>query len=105
MTIPPTRRPRPVLLCILDGWGCTAAAADNAIALARKPAWDRLMRTSPHAVADASELHVGLPSGQMGKMPTRPTYSPVTVFSPKKQGQVPYPLLPASEDHSNSPAV
>ncbi len=66
MTIPPTPRPRPVLLCILDGWGCAGGGSDNAIALARKPVWDRLMRTSPHAVADASELHVGLPSGQMG---------------------------------------
>src|SRR5215468_773537 len=66
LTIPPTPRPRPVLLCILDGWGCAGGGSDNAIALARKPVWDRLMRTSPHAVADASELHVGLPSGQMG---------------------------------------
>jgi 2,3-bisphosphoglycerate-independent phosphoglycerate mutase len=61
-----TPRPRPVLLCILDGWGCSEQAADNAIALARKPVWDRLMRTSPNGVADASERHVGLPSGQMG---------------------------------------
>ena len=58
--------PRPVLLCILDGWGCSDQTADNAIALARKPVWDRLMRTSPNGVADASERHVGLPSGQMG---------------------------------------
>ena len=66
MTIPPMPRPRPVLLCILDGWGCASGGSDNAIALARKPVWDRLVRTSQHAVADASELHVGLPSGQMG---------------------------------------
>jgi len=66
VTTLPMHRPRPVLLCILDGWGCSEHAADNAIAQARKPTWDRLMRTSPHAFADASELHVGLPAGQMG---------------------------------------
>jgi 2,3-bisphosphoglycerate-independent phosphoglycerate mutase len=59
-------RPRPVVLCILDGWGEAPATEDNAIARARKPTWDRLMADSPHALVDASELHVGLPRGQMG---------------------------------------
>ncbi len=58
--------PRPVVLCILDGWGEASPADDNAIARARKPNWDRLMASSPHALIDASELHVGLPRGQMG---------------------------------------
>ncbi len=59
-------RPRPVVLCILDGWGAREAAPDNAIALAKTPYLDRLYRTRPHALIDASELEVGLPSGQMG---------------------------------------
>src|SRR5262249_1136710 len=66
MTTMPPKRPSPVLLCILDGWGCSDQRDDNAIALAHNPVWDRLMRTMPHALLDASELHVGLPTGQMG---------------------------------------
>ncbi|MGD9742300.1 MAG: 2,3-bisphosphoglycerate-independent phosphoglycerate mutase [Dongiaceae bacterium] len=59
-------RPRPVVLCILDGWGERPAAADNAMTLAATPVWHRLMQESPHALIDASALEVGLPEGQMG---------------------------------------
>jgi 2,3-bisphosphoglycerate-independent phosphoglycerate mutase len=59
-------RPRPVVLCILDGWGHREPSEDNAIGRARTPVIDRLMDGSPHALIDASELAVGLPSGQMG---------------------------------------
>ncbi len=58
--------PRPVVLCILDGWGDSPPGAANAIALARTPVWERLLASSPHAIIDASESHVGLPQGQMG---------------------------------------
>jgi len=61
-----TSRPRPVVLCILDGWGHRADPDHNAILDARTPNWDRFMATCPHALLDASELEVGLPSGQMG---------------------------------------
>ena len=61
-----TSRPRPVVLCILDGWGHREGGADNAVALARTPHWDRFLAGSPHALLDASELEVGLPQGQMG---------------------------------------
>jgi 2,3-bisphosphoglycerate-independent phosphoglycerate mutase len=61
-----TSRPRPVVLCILDGWGERADRADNAIADARTPVWHTLMRRWPHAHLDASEHYVGLPDGQMG---------------------------------------
>jgi 2,3-bisphosphoglycerate-independent phosphoglycerate mutase len=61
-----TSRPRPVVLCILDGWGHRTDPDHNAILDARTPVWDRLMATCPHALLDASELEVGLPSGQMG---------------------------------------
>jgi 2,3-bisphosphoglycerate-independent phosphoglycerate mutase len=61
-----TRRPRPLVLCILDGWGEREDGADNAIARARTPVWHALMRRWPHASLDASEHYVGLPDGQMG---------------------------------------
>ncbi len=57
---------RPVLLCVLDGWGERAETENNAIRLAPTPVWDRLNATSPHGKLDASEQHVGLPAGQMG---------------------------------------
>ncbi|MBM3547180.1 MAG: 2,3-bisphosphoglycerate-independent phosphoglycerate mutase [Alphaproteobacteria bacterium] len=61
------RRPKPVVLCILDGWGHRAEPADdNAILKARTPNLDRLARLWPISFLDASELHVGLPKGQMG---------------------------------------
>ena len=72
MTIPPTPRPRPVLLCILDGWGCAGGGSDNAIALAKKPVWDRLMRTSPHAVADAVGAACRAAVGPDGQFRGRP---------------------------------
>jgi 2,3-bisphosphoglycerate-independent phosphoglycerate mutase len=59
-------RPRPVMLCVLDGWGHRAAAPDNAITRARTPVWDHLLATCPHALLDASAHEVGLPEGQMG---------------------------------------
>ncbi len=57
---------RPVVLLILDGFGCRGATPDNAIAGAHKPNWDRLLATCPQTTIDASELAVGLPGGQMG---------------------------------------
>lgn len=59
-------KPRPVVLCILDGWGDRNERDDNAIALANTPVWDAMIADCPHARLDASEGHVGLPSGQMG---------------------------------------
>jgi 2,3-bisphosphoglycerate-independent phosphoglycerate mutase len=63
---PRPARPRPLVLCILDGWGWRAETADNAIALARTPNWDRLLASRPHALVETSGLEVGLPPGQMG---------------------------------------
>src|SRR5262244_4347953 len=59
-------RPRPLVLCILDGWGERAKADDNAIETARAPNWHRLVSSWPHAHLQASEHYVGLPDGQMG---------------------------------------
>ncbi|MEO8537191.1 MAG: 2,3-bisphosphoglycerate-independent phosphoglycerate mutase [Betaproteobacteria bacterium] len=57
---------RPVLLLILDGFGCRDDAPDNAISRADAPRWHALLATCPHTTIDASELRVGLPEGQMG---------------------------------------
>ena len=44
---------RPVILVILDGFGCRPDAPDNAITNARTPNWDRLLATCPHTTIDA----------------------------------------------------
>ncbi|RLQ23533.1 2,3-bisphosphoglycerate-independent phosphoglycerate mutase [Seongchinamella sediminis] len=57
---------QPTVLIILDGWGYREESADNAIAGATTPVWDRLWRESPHTLISGSGLDVGLPAGQMG---------------------------------------
>jgi 2,3-bisphosphoglycerate-independent phosphoglycerate mutase len=59
-------RPRPAVLCILDGWGFRPDPRDNAILDARTPNYDRLIAACPQGLIDASETFVGLPKGQMG---------------------------------------
>jgi 2,3-bisphosphoglycerate-independent phosphoglycerate mutase len=56
----------PLVLTILDGWGYRAETANNAIALARKPSYDKLLKEFPNTLIRASEHFVGLPDGQMG---------------------------------------
>lgn len=56
----------PVLLLILDGFGYREDTDHNAVTQARKPNWDKLWNSYPHTLINASELHVGLPRGQMG---------------------------------------
>jgi 2,3-bisphosphoglycerate-independent phosphoglycerate mutase len=53
-------------LTILDGWGYRAETRGNAIAQARKPVYERLLREYPNTLLRASEHFVGLPGGQMG---------------------------------------
>ena len=62
----PEAAPRPVLLCILDGWGHREAVENNAIRLAGTPHWDRLSTSVPAAFLNTSAGDVGLPAGQMG---------------------------------------
>jgi len=57
---------RKAVLCILDGWGYSAAAAGNAIASASTPRYDALLRDHPNSLLAASGLAVGLPEGQQG---------------------------------------
>jgi 2,3-bisphosphoglycerate-independent phosphoglycerate mutase len=59
-------RPKPVLLIILDGWGCNPKTEANAIALANPPFYNHLLQTYPHTTLSASGEDVGLPAGQMG---------------------------------------
>jgi 2,3-bisphosphoglycerate-independent phosphoglycerate mutase len=60
------KRTKPVVLTILDGWGYRAQSEDNAIAQARKPTYDELLRKFPNTLVHTSGPFVGLPEGQMG---------------------------------------
>src|ERR1035437_38243 len=62
MAIPP----KPLILIILDGWGYAPPSNANAISLARKPNYDRLLAEFPNTLIHTSGRHVGLPTGQMG---------------------------------------
>ena len=55
-----------MVLTVLDGWGYRAEREGNAIALARKPTYDELLRTFPNTLIQTSGPFVGLPEGQMG---------------------------------------
>ena len=55
-----------MVLTVLDGWGYRAERKGNAIALARKPAYDELLRQFPNTLIQTSGPFVGLPEGQMG---------------------------------------
>src|SRR5580692_10350643 len=57
---------KPIVLTILDGWGYRPETHGNAIAQARKPTYDALLRDYPNTLLRASEHFVGLPDGQMG---------------------------------------
>jgi len=57
---------QPVVLIIMDGWGCAPPGPGNAVALANTPAFDSLWASYPHTLVEGSGLRVGLPAGQMG---------------------------------------
>ncbi len=57
---------KPLVLTILDGWGFSPVAEGNAIAAARKPTYDLLLRQYPNTLVQTSGPSVGLPEGQMG---------------------------------------
>jgi len=57
--------PKPVVLCILDGWGLSDRTEANAPYLANTPNFDAIMQ-GPHAQLITHGPDVGLPSGQMG---------------------------------------
>ena len=57
---------RPTVLMILDGYGLNDRTEGNAVALAKTPVMDRLMKEYPFVKGYASGMAVGLPDGQMG---------------------------------------
>ena len=57
---------KPVILCILDGWGISDRPEQSAPAQAKTPNFDRLMRDCPNATLITFGPDVGLPTGQMG---------------------------------------
>jgi 2,3-bisphosphoglycerate-independent phosphoglycerate mutase len=61
-----SKRPKPIVLTVLDGWGYRPETQGNAIALARKPNYDRLLKEFPNTLIHTSGPFVGLPEGQMG---------------------------------------
>jgi 2,3-bisphosphoglycerate-independent phosphoglycerate mutase len=57
---------KPVVLCILDGWGLGPDPATSAPAQANVPNFNQLWATCPHATLTTFGPDVGLPRGQMG---------------------------------------
>jgi 2,3-bisphosphoglycerate-independent phosphoglycerate mutase len=60
------RVPRPVVLCVLDGFGLNTDPRRNALLAADIPTWRDLWSLWPHSELQASGAAVGLPDGQMG---------------------------------------
>lgn len=57
---------RPVVLCVLDGWGLAPDSPSNAVTRAKTPRLRALVESYPHATLRASGRDVGLPDGVMG---------------------------------------
>ena len=57
---------KPLLLCIMDGFGINSAENGNAVKAAKTPNLDKLFENCPNTLLDASGMAVGLPDGQMG---------------------------------------
>ena len=57
---------KPIVLCILDGYGLNERKDHNAVAMANRPVMENLLATCPHVKGNASGMAVGLPDGQMG---------------------------------------
>ena len=57
---------KPIVLCILDGYGNNTSTEGNAVKNANTPVMDGLFAKWPVATIRTSGLDVGLPDGQMG---------------------------------------
>ena len=57
---------KPVVLCIMDGFGIRESKEGNAILSANTPNLTKLFKENPFTTIGASGLDVGLPDGQMG---------------------------------------
>jgi 2,3-bisphosphoglycerate-independent phosphoglycerate mutase len=60
------KRPKPVVLIVLDGWGIAPPLPGNAISLAKTPNMDKYWAGYPHTKLKACGRAVGLPEGEMG---------------------------------------
>ena len=61
---------KPVLLCIMDGFGKNESEVGNAIFAAETPNIDKIFAENPMTYIGASGMDVGLPDGQMGNSET-----------------------------------
>lgn len=57
---------KPVILCVLDGWGVPNSSQEAAAYANTTPTLDHILATYPHCLIEASGPDVGLPKGQMG---------------------------------------
>ena len=57
---------KPLVLCIMDGVGINQDMDNNAVAAAKMPFFNSLLKNYPHSMLDASGEAVGLPAGTMG---------------------------------------
>jgi len=57
---------KPVVLCIMDGFGKNDSDYGNAVVAAKTPRLDKIMAENPMTYIGASGMDVGLPDGQMG---------------------------------------
>ena len=60
------KKKKPVVLCIMDGFGHNPSDYGNAIKAANTPRLDEFMKNDPMTYIGASGMDVGLPDGQMG---------------------------------------
>lgn len=59
-------RPRPVVLCVIDGWGVAPAWGGNAVTLAHTPFMNMAIKNYPNMILSASGMAVGLPAEERG---------------------------------------
>ncbi len=60
------KKPKPLALIILDGWGVADDSPANAITSADTPNFDKWLKEYPNTLIETSGRAVGLPDGQMG---------------------------------------
>ncbi len=60
------KRPKPLVIALVDGLGVAPPSPGNAVSLAKTPYLDKLWPVYPHGYLHASGLHVGLPNGVDG---------------------------------------
>lgn len=57
---------KPLVLCIMDGFGLNPSEYGNAVKAANTPNLDRIFSENPTTAIGAAGMDVGLPNGQMG---------------------------------------